>query len=122
MDSANRQRIELLFNRSQSQQLLLDLTGSQALAAVFSEPASHRTLQIKGSEIHPGVVDDAKLSLVKTAGERFANALLELGYNKAFTLSLLSCRPAELVAVSFLPQALFEQSPGPAAGNPVVVA
>ena len=114
-------RIQIVLNRSQCQQLLLDVAASQAIAAVFSEPASHRTLQVKGNEIKTAPISDNLLARVNESREHFADAILPLGYSRAFSMHLLSYLPDNLITISFQPQAIFEQSPGPSAGNPLAM-
>jgi hypothetical protein len=113
----DRRRVTLLLRRSQAAALLADIERSGAVAAVFSQPSTHHTLQIKsaGAVVHaPEAVDAAALARYV---EAFHRELAPLGYTAAWTRALLGHAPADLVAVSFTPQAIFSQTPGPRAGE-----
>lgn len=113
----DRQRITLLLRRSQAGALLADIERSGSVAAVFSQPSTHHTLQIKSTNavLHvPETVDAAALARYV---EAFHRELAPLGYTAEWTRALLGHAPADLVAVTFTPQALFSQTPGPRAGE-----
>ena len=115
--SADRQRITVLLRRSQCGALLDDIGRSGAVAAVFAQPSTHHTLQIKSTDavVHaPETVDAAALARYV---EAFHRELAPVGYTLEWTRALLGYAPADLVAVSFTPQAIFSQTPGPKAGE-----
>lgn len=115
--SPDRRRITLLVRRSQSGALLDALAHRGALAAVFAQPSTHRTLQIKSTDAvlqAPGPVDAAALDRYCAA---FHRELAPLGYTLDWTRAMLGYEPDDLVAVCFTPQAIFSQTPGPKAGE-----
>lgn len=57
-------RVSLLVLRSQARQLLQDISDTGAIAVVFSEPGTHRTIQVKGA--------DAQLSNLLPGDEELA--------------------------------------------------
>ena len=113
----DRRRITVLLRRSQAATLLEDVSRSGAVAVVFSQPSTHHTLQIKSTDavVHaPEAIDAAALARY---AEAFHRELAPLGYTAEWTRALLGYAPADLVAVSFTPQAIFSQTPGPRAGE-----
>lgn len=115
----DRGRVTILLPADQYAPLAEALRESRAVAVVFSEPTTHRTIQLKGTdaEIEPIVARDAEL--VARWTEDFVAGLEALGFNAPMVRSFLWCDPAGLVAVGFTPQAAFEQTPGPQAGMPL---
>lgn len=113
----DRRTITVLVRRSQAGALLDDIARCGAVAAVFAQPSTHRTLQIKsgdGRAHAPGAVDAAALARYC---EAFHRELAPLGYTLEWTRAMLGYEPDDLVAVSFTPQAIFSQTPGPKAGE-----
>lgn len=115
--TADRQRISVILRRSQAVTLLADIERSGAVAVVFSQPSTHHTLQIKSTDavVHPP--DSIDAAALARYVEAFHRELAPLGYTLEWTRALLGYVPADLVAVSFTPQAIFSQTPGPRAGE-----
>lgn len=116
-DDGNRLRIVLA--RSQSQDVLRDLEKCCAIAVVFTEPSTHRTLQIKGDDATLESPTPADLAIVASSREAFAADILPLGFSREFTGRLFAMEPADAVVVTFTPQTVFQQTPGPQAGAPL---
>lgn len=114
--SPDRQRITLLLDRQHNQPLLSDAGSSQQLAVVFCLPSTEQALQIKGREVRCEALlaDDA--ARVARHAEAFAVQIEPLGYTREFAGGYHTA-PADLVALSFAPVAIFEQTPGPQAGQ-----
>jgi hypothetical protein len=96
-----------------------DLRAGHPVAAVFSEPATHRTLQVKGLRAEVGAVTPADREHVRQHLEVTIAHLVPLGYEEAGIRTYFAHQPEQLVAVSFVPVAAFEQTPGPGAGRPL---
>jgi hypothetical protein len=114
--SADRRRVTLLLATQQSQQVLADIAATGAIAVVFSEPSTHRTLQFKGRDAARCAVLPDDLALACAHNEAFADEIVPLGYPRALALTVHSVPGDELTAVSFTVDAIFEQTPGPKAG------
>lgn len=115
--SPDRLRITALLRRSQAATLLDDIARSGAVAMVCAQPSTHHTLQIKSTDavVHaPEAIDAAALARYV---EAFHRELAPVGYTLEWTRAMLGYTPADLVAVSFTPQAIFSQTPGPRAGE-----
>jgi hypothetical protein len=119
--SSERGRITMLLPGDQCPDLIAALQVSRAIAVVFSQPSTHRTIQVKGTDAarEPLAAGDPALVLRWTDG--FVEALAALGYAESLVRAFLWCEPAKLVAVAFTPCAAFQQTPGPRAGMPLGV-
>lgn len=114
--SAPDDRITLLLLKSQASQLLADITATHAIAVVFSEPSTHRTLQFKGRDAAQSALADDDALLAGAHREAFAGEIVPLGYARDLALAVHSFREEDLVAVTFTVSDIFEQTPGPKAG------
>jgi hypothetical protein len=115
--SADGRRITLFLARSQSAQLLQDIASTGRLAVVFSEPATHLSVQLKAREaqLRPAAEAD------RPALERYlASMEIELSRVRIpaeLTRALLAWRLDDLVAVTFAPHEAYDQTPGAKSGN-----
>ena len=105
--------------RSHAAQLLRDCLDCDRLALVASDPPTHRAWQIKGDGVRECPVTPVGVDLVNRHGTDFADVISRLGFSPSFTRAFYQHRPEELVAISFIPRELFEQTPGPRAGSKV---
>lgn len=112
-------QVAVFVSQSQAQALLEDIRNNGAIAVVFSQPSTHRTMQLKGANALVGGLADGDLEIVARHQSEFTNELASIGFGEAFVQSLLSCSSADLVCVSFNPSAAFSQTPGPNAGEPL---
>lgn len=112
-------RVQVFLARSQSAQLLHDIETTGAVAVVFSEPLSHRTVQVKArrTTLRPARPDDTPL-----LARYLASMQVEVGavgYPPHYVAAMLSHRLDDVVVVSFTPESAFDQTPGPRAGAPL---
>lgn len=112
----DRRQVTLLFATLQATQLLADVAATRAIAVVISEPSTHRTLQLKGSDAVASAVLASDNALVAAHRQAFAEELMPLGYARDFSLGVHSVPEGKLSAVTFTVDAIFEQTPGPRAG------
>jgi hypothetical protein len=117
--SSDRRRVTVLLPGDQLPELVAALRESGAIAVVFSEPATHRTIQLKGTDasLEAPAPGDAELGARWADG--FVAELAPYGIGEPLVRALLWCEPAALLAVSFTPCAAFQQTPGPRAGAPL---
>lgn len=113
----DRRRLTVLVSRVQAAALLRDVGESGRLAVVFSQPSTHRTLQIKGEEAQIGPASAQQLNAVRQHRDAFIAEVVPLGFADAPVRLLLTCDDDEIVAISYTPVAVFDQSPGPRAGH-----
>ena len=115
-------RLRLFFAGPQAVDLVRDATRSGALAVVFSEPSTHRTIQVKGQDARIEPLADGDLACVTAYRAAFAQSLVFLGFTEAMVRTLLDCPDEALVAVAFTPSVLFNATPGAQAGTPLTPA
>jgi hypothetical protein len=109
-------RVTLLFSVADAHELLSNINSNAMIAAVFSVPSTHQTLQLKGSDASVGKAMKNDFKLVTSYTQSFADHLAKLGHPKSLTETMLACEPDDLAAVTFTPSAAFSQTPGPKAG------
>lgn len=117
--SPDRRRVTVIVLASQSSALLRNLAGQREIAAVFSQPSTHRTIQLKGEDaaIVPTTPEDVG-ALAQQLEGLVAN-LASVGYEDSFARALWASTPEDLVAIAFTPTAAYAQTPGPQAGAPL---
>lgn len=115
--SPDRRRVTVLLRPSRSEALLEDLRRCGVIAVVFSQPSTHRTIQLKGVDAALDAVlpDDQARALQH--GRDFARELDGWGFADGFAETLMDGAADDLVAVTFTPSAVFSQTPGPRAGE-----
>jgi len=112
-------RITVFVSAAQSGALLADVRANGRIAVVFSEPMSHRAIQLKGidAEIVPLAADDPHL--LAAYRSRLTARVAPLGFSELFVRTLLNVGAADVVAIAFTPSGAFSQTPGPKAGTPL---
>ena len=115
--SADRQCVTVLILRSSNDALLRDAQAGRMIAAVFCLPENERALQIKGVITAVGEPDPDDSTRVDAHRIDFADQIQPKGYAREFSDYYHAAAADDLVALSFVPEALFEQTPGPQAGR-----
>ncbi len=110
-------RVTVFVVRSENAALLADIRRHHVIAVVFSAPASHRTVQLKGFDAREREVgpDDA-LQLAAYA-RAFDEALTGIGFGHGYAGALIAHPPGDLVGVGFTVSEGYLQTPGPRAGE-----
>ncbi|MEA3393740.1 MAG: pyridoxamine 5'-phosphate oxidase family protein [Pseudomonadota bacterium] len=109
-------RITVYLNRPACPQLLADLQATGQIAVVFSEPFSHRAVQVKACrvELRAAGPEDAPVLARYLAG--MEHELGRIGFGPDYTRTMLAYQLGDVAAVSFSPEQAFDQTPGPKAG------
>lgn len=117
--SADRRQVTMLVGAAMAAEVLEGVRRNGAFAAVFSDPPSHRTLQLKGKDaiVLPAEAGDPALADAYRAG--FAAVLEPMGFPPAVIHAFLAVPADDLVTVRFTPSSMFQQTPGPHAGEPM---
>ncbi|WP_306304584.1 pyridoxamine 5'-phosphate oxidase family protein, partial [Methylogaea oryzae] len=79
----------------------------------FSEPSTHRTLQVKGRDGAIAALDDGDLRRIAFYREAFLLEISALGFNPTIARSLLHCPDDDITAVAFTVAEAYTQTPGP---------
>lgn len=119
--SSDRHLVTLLVSKKQAESLLRHVRERGVLAVAFSEPASHRAIQLKGSDATCASASAADLQLATRYRAMLAQALSQQGLAPQLAEALLACPATELASISFSPSAAFSQTPGPNAGQALLV-
>ena len=117
--SPDGRRVTLFLTGSRAAALLDALRATGAIAAVFNEPGTHLSIQLKGGDAAVGPLAPGDDALVERYADAFAAALCPLGYTEQLARAMVWGAPEDLVAVTFSPSRGFDQTPGPRAGSPL---
>jgi hypothetical protein len=115
--SGDRRRIKLLFPEGPARDLVAAVRAGAGLAAVFSQPSTHRTIQLKGRQAEVAAVGPGDAGVAARYADAFVADVCPLGYSEDRIRALVGAGRAELVALAFRPDAAFLQTPGPRAGE-----
>lgn len=118
--SPNRRQITLLVASSQAAAFLEGIRSTRAIAAVFSQPSTHRTIQFKGTDAALAPPQEGDRDLIAAYTRAFCEELAPLGYHPEQIRAVLSCEADDYVAVTFSISTAYSQTPGPRAGEPLV--
>jgi len=112
----DRRRITLFASRTASADVIRDLESHGVLTTVYCLPSTEETYQIKGHRAQLEALQPGDRNLLVAYRRAFAQQLAPFGFPPELTLTLFDFPDDDLVAISFEPFALFDQTPGPKAG------
>jgi hypothetical protein len=112
-------RLRVLMRRSGNDRLLLAMMRDSRIAATFSVPRTHRSIQLKGADAVISAAQDEDLRAAVAQTRNFIAELVACGYPESISSAFNTFDPADVVAVEFTPSAIFTQTPGPGAGGEV---
>lgn len=109
--------VTVFISRAQGAELLRDIEASGRVAVMFSQPSTHRTVQLKATEaaMRPAVPHDR--ALIDAYVLAVVDDIVSIGFPPPLVRAIFACRLEDLVAVTFTPAEAFEQTPGPKAGE-----
>lgn len=109
--------VTVFLARSQARQLLQDIASTGHLAVVFSEPATHRSVQLKATRAHIRPAEEADRPLLARYLASMEKEISLAGYPPELARAMLAHRLEDVVAVRFAPEQAFDQTPGAKAGR-----
>ncbi|MFZ2308763.1 MAG: hypothetical protein WAW73_00250 [Rhodoferax sp.] len=115
--SADGRTITIFLARRQSRQLLQDLAATGRIAVVFSQPSSHRTLQVKTDHVQVRPMEAADRPVLDRYLLAMEEELIAVGVEPPFCRAMLAYAPTDVVAIQFEPTDAFDQTPGTRAGE-----
>jgi hypothetical protein len=115
--SRDRRRVTVLVEPGRASELLGDIRLTGTIAVVFSEPSTHRTIQLKGTDATIVPVTAADRRIAERHLGAWVEELVSVGYSADFAAAVRGRAEAGLTAITFTPTSAFEQTPGPAAGT-----
>jgi hypothetical protein len=111
--------ITVYLARRQSRQVVQDLGATGHIAVVFSEPSTHRSVQLKASRVQMRNADAQDTPVLSRYREAMEREIQQVGFAPPLTRAMLAHRLDDVVAVQFTPEQAFDQTPGPRAGTPL---
>lgn len=117
--SPDRRRVTIFVSATQAAPVLGCVRENGAVAVVFSEPSTHRTVQLKGTDAEVGGLLEGDLQLIDAYRSAFVRELAPLGYDEVKIRTLITYPSADIVSLSFTPSEAYSQTPGPRAGEPL---
>lgn len=112
-------RFTVYLARSQAGQLLHDIATTGRMAVVYSQPSTHRTVQLKTRQVRLREAGMDDVPHLERYREAMANELTPLGFGPAYVQAMLAWQLDDLVAIDFTPDEGFDQTPGAHAGRPL---
>ncbi len=103
-----------------SRKTLDNLDGNGAIAVVFALPSNYQAIQLKGRRATTAEPDERDLAAVDRHRAAFAEVNVPLGQThhriELFWRAEIETSPT-LVKITFAPEQIFDQTPGPGAGR-----
>lgn len=103
-----------------SRQLVEAIVATGSIAVVFSEVESHKTVQLKGVDAQVCSVTDECRAHMEKYCDAFTEQLTAIGYSESVARALVCIDTLQVTGVEFTPVMMFDQTPGPHAGEPVM--
>jgi hypothetical protein len=114
----DRRTVTVLLSARRGREVLDALDAGSGIAAVFSRPATHATLQLKAASATRAASSSALRACNDRYAQAFAEELVGQGYGADLGQGILDVMTSsDLVALRFMPEVVFDQTPGPAAGR-----
>ncbi|MBI5618623.1 MAG: hypothetical protein HY943_20290 [Gammaproteobacteria bacterium] len=117
--SVPRRLVTVFVDEERSLPLLKALAATRAIAVTFGRGTDHKCIQLKGVDAAFGPPGRGDAKIMDAYRERLAAHFEQLGMPRARTRVYLGDTEAPAVAISFTPLAVYEQTPGPGAGEPL---
>lgn len=92
------------------------VAAGSCIAATFSRPITHRSIQFKARTVRLCPAGPADVAAVTEQAGIFRDELIAVDHDEAFADSFVAHEPGELQVLSFRPETAFVQTPGPGAG------
>lgn len=115
--SADRRSVTVMIDGRRSAQVVADIAAGSPVAVVFSLPATHRTVQIKGEKGTLAAATPTQQVRARMHFDSIVEHLAGLGYAEPALRAMFSYEPDALLSLRFAPTAVFAQTPGPRAGE-----
>ncbi|MDX1678006.1 hypothetical protein [Arsukibacterium sp.] len=118
--SADRRSVTVFVSAAHSASWLLTFTPQTVLAVAFCLGRTHETFQLKGAGTCISPISGNDRHFISCYLRDIRKELLVLGYSASYSEAAISDGHGELLAVTFCPSAVFNQTPGVSAGQRLV--
>jgi len=116
--SRDRRTLTVLLSFARSRAVLDALDAGSAITLVASRPTTHATLQLKAARAERVAVTAAHRAASERCVAGFGAELAALGYGAELATVLATLLPTDdLTGLRFVPEVVFDQTPGPQAGR-----
>jgi hypothetical protein len=115
--SRDRGRVTVLVESGRAEVLLADIRATRKVAVVFSQPSTHRTIQLKGDDAAVVPFTAADRPIAERHLLAWVAELVSAGFDADFAATIHGRAERNVAAIRFTPTSAFEQTPGPAAGQ-----
>ena len=112
----DREQITIYLHKEAAQAMVRNVNAHPGIAVLFERPTGHRACQVKGVFVSTRPAKPAERTAVEKQFESFFLDLEAIGIPRAM-VSNLKIWPC--TAIQFRATDVFEQSPGPGAGEPL---
>jgi hypothetical protein len=114
--SGDRRQFAVFVVARQAERVLADLRANARAAVVFTEPSTHKSVQVKGDDARVTALEEGDWPVINAYADDLVSEICPLGYPEPLIRKMTECTPQQVVAVRFTPTAAFGQTPGPRAG------
>ncbi|WP_434623478.1 hypothetical protein [Azospirillum sp. B2RO_4] len=111
------ERLTVLIDGRANAALVAAVAETGRLAVVFTEPSTHRSIQIKDDCASVAIPTAEEAALPGPYIDGFIAELAGMGFTDSFVRAVMAFDPADLVALHLDPADVFDQTPGPKAGE-----
>lgn len=109
-------QLRILLHCSGNEALLSSAVSGTPVAATFSRPITHRSIQVKGVATGQAKLEDIDRAAAHDQMAGLDRELREVDYRARFTAAFCHVVAENLAGIDIQPQAVFAQTPGPGAG------
>lgn len=109
--------IRILLRRTGHVALLAALRGGAGIAATFSRPLDHRSIQFKGKRAREAPASAVDGMALAVQSREFRDQMVAIKYSEHMSNGYCFAGPEDIVAIEFVPDEAFVQTPGPSAGS-----
>lgn len=110
--------LTVLLSVARGREVLDAVEAGSAITLVASRPATHATLQLKAARAERIVATAAHRAASTRCVAGFGAELATLGYGETLATALAALLPTDdLAGLRFVPEVVFDQTPGPQAGR-----
>jgi len=115
----DRRTVQAWVREDQARQLLADVRATGRAAAVFSEPYTSVAVQLKGGRASVRAASQEDEAFLRQHVGHMVEQLARVNFGEVFVRSFFEQPWTLLAVVSFEAAAVFVQTPGPRAGQPL---
>ena len=110
-------RVRVILRSGSAAALVEAVAAGRPVAATFSQPGSHRSIQLKAGSAEVREPEPADAPAADRQSAVFRGLLIAAAYPEVFATTYCSAGGQPLAAIEFMPEAAFVQTPGPGAGS-----